>query len=118
MKLPKETIEGIWSKAELLLSTPQAMVKIPGGGPKDRFVLSASRSEPHQVKARRGSDYKCDDKCLHYKSVSICSHTVAVSQSNGDLYDLLQSFAKSQAPPNLFQLAKHMMPPGAGKKGG
>jgi hypothetical protein len=118
IKLPKETVEGIWSKAEMLLVTPQAMAKIPGGGPKDRFVLSSSGSEPHHVKARRGVDYKCDDKCLHYRSISICSHVVAVSQSNGDLHDFLQSSAKSQMPPNLFQMAKHTMPAGAGKKGG
>ena len=118
--LPQETIRGIWSKANSLLATPGSIVQIPGGGPKDRFVLSTSGSEPHAVRSRsiakRG--YTCSDRCLHFKSISICSHVVAVGFSNGDLEEFLEDFKKSQGSPNLFQLSKHGMPPGAGNKGG
>ena len=118
--LPQETIRGIWSKANSLLATPSSIVQIPGGGPKDRFVLSTSGSEPHAVRSRSSAKhgYTCSDRCLHFKSISICSHVVAVGFSNEDLNEFLEKFRKSQGSPNLFQLSKHGMPPGAGKKGG
>ena len=61
--------------------------------------------------------YKCNNKCLRYKSANICSHTVAAAEVNGALAKFLH-FLGHKCVPNLMQLASHGMPAGAGFKGG
>lgn len=84
-QLPPSTASGIWSKASDLASDPQTIAKVPGGSTKDCFVLSKSNTLPHHVKGSSNAEYTCDDRCLHYKSISICSHTIAAAHSNGEL---------------------------------
>ena len=119
-QLPPSTVSGIWLKASDLASDPETIAKVPGGNTKDRFVLSKSNTQPHHVKGNSNAEYTCDDRCLHYKSISICSHTIAAAHSNGELKELLQWFGERRRGQvtNLFQLAKHGMPLGAGRKGG
>ena len=64
--------------------------------------------------------YKCDDKCPQYKSVCICSHTIAAAELNQDLVDFLKWFQQNRGKkmPNLSGLGSHGMPAGAGRKGG
>jgi len=66
------------------------------------------------------SEYKCDDKCPQYKSLKICSHTVAAAGSNGDIDQFMSVYWKrySSGQPNLSELAIHDVPAGAGQKGG
>jgi len=65
-----------------------------------------------------GLQYKCDDKCPHYKSVHICSH-IAAAEANGDLQKFLEWFCHhGRQVPNLTKLSTHGMPAGADKKGG
>jgi hypothetical protein len=114
--IPEDTLEGIWNKASELLANTLSMSHIPGGSSKDRFVLSRSGSKPHAVTAKQ-TRYICDTHCLHFQSLSLCSHTVAVAQANGatDLRSFLGSICGTV--PNLLSLGKHGLPPGAGKKG-
>ena len=116
LNAPGEVIEGIWSKSTELLTNPDAMSRIPGSGNKDRFVLSRSSMNPHAVKFQ-SKTYTCDERCLHFKSLALCSHTVAVAEVNKELLGFLQTLQMRKKRPNLFQLSKHGMPAGAGKKG-
>jgi hypothetical protein len=121
LDMPQETIEGLWNKATRLINDAQALSNVPGGDPLDCFVLSTSNCQPHMVRCKshpETAEYKCDDHCIHFKSLGLCSHTVAASHSNGDLARFLKHFNLSKGSPNLFQMAKHGMPQGAGKKGG
>ena len=98
------------------------MVCALGFGSKDKMVKSNSGSSPHLVltaASASGMRYKCDDKCPHYKSMNICSHTIAAAETNGDLQQFVQWYCCHQKKvPNLTQLSTHGMPAGAGKKGG
>lgn len=92
----------------------------PGFGSKDK---SKSGSAPHLVSVVERSGvlhYKCDDKCLHFKSINICSHCVAAAEVNGDLIKFLHCFNRTRGKqsPNLSSLSTHGMPAGAGRKGG
>ena len=115
-QLPPSTVLGIWLKASDLASDPMTIAKVPGGSIKDRFVLSKSNTQHHHVKGNSNAEYTCDDRCLHYKSISICSHTIAAAHSNGELKWFGERRRGQET--NLFQLAKHGMPLGAGRKGG
>ena len=117
-RLPYTTVEAIWKKAIGLVSEDGAIVPAPGLGPKDRMVKSKSGSVPHSVKVS-GSQYQCDDKCPHFKSLSFCSHVVAAAESNEDLADFLKWFQSNcRNSSNLMKMSKHGMPAGAGRKGG
>ena len=83
-RIPKEIAERIWAKAVILTTESNAITFAPGLGTQHRMVKSTSGPSPYLVIAKE-SEYKCDEKCLQYKSLSICSHTVAVAESNGEL---------------------------------
>ena len=117
LQMPKESALGIWSKAEKLLAdSDNSVSKYPGGAPSDRFVLSTGGNMPHIVKLHKVK-YICDDRCAHFKSLAICSHTVTAATLDGKLRDFVLAIGGNHAP-DLFQLAKHGMPPGAGRKEG
>ena len=82
--LPYATVEGIWKKAASLVSDVNAIVPAPGLGPKEKMVKSKSGSTPHLISVN-GFKYECDDKCPHFKSIKLCSHTVAALKVNGEL---------------------------------
>ena len=119
-RLPKETIEGIWTKAAMLKSDSNAITFAPGCGKKDRMVKSMSKVSPHLVTVTKNSQYKCDESCLQHKSLAVCSHVVAAAESNGDLLQFLEWYNKSRGkqPINMTPLALEGMPAGAGRKGG
>ncbi len=118
IKLPFTTVEGIWNKAGMLVKEKDAVVSAPGFSKGEKMVKSKSGSVPHMVSIDHEKlVYKCDDKCLQYKSANICSHTVAAAEVNGDLCKFLHSL-KHKCAPNLTRLASHGMPAGVGRKGG
>ena len=121
-RLPYASVEGIWRKAKKLVTEINSVVCAPGFGSKDRMVKSNSGSSPHLVLAVTSASvvqYKCDDKCPHYKSTNICSHTIAAAESNGDLQQFMQWYCHhGKKVPNITQLSTHGMPAGAGEKGG
>ena len=118
VKPPFTTIEDIWKKAGMLVEENNAVVSAPGFCKGEKMVKSKSGSVPHMVSIDHMSlQYKCDDKCMWYKSTNICSHTVAAAEVNGDPAKFLH-FLRHKCAPNLMQLASHGMPAGAGRKGG
>jgi len=81
------------------------------------MVVSHSGQWPHLVIPGKGGQFKCDEHCLNYKSLGICSHTVAVAHVNNQLNKFLLWFQKTKRRPNITSLSTHSMPPGRGKKG-
>ena len=85
------------------------------------MVKSKTGLAPCLVTNKKESQYACDDKCPQFKSIGVCSHVVAVAQTNDNLESFMKwyrSKSKRQVQtPNLMQLAKHDMPLGASRKG-
>ena len=118
--VPQPVAEGIWKKAEMLITESNAVVMAPGCGPKDRMVKSKSGSTPHLVKTSGNCDYKCDGNCMQFKSLNICSHVVAAAQVNGDTDGFIQWYRKNfgNRLPNLTQhhmVCQHMLEGKVGK---
>ena len=107
-------LEGIWKKAAELVTTEGAIAPAPGHPPEARNVLSR-QSGFHTVKPVKGGRFTCD--CVRYKSLDICSHSVATAEVNGCLEAVLARF-KKQKQPNITKLALADMPKGRGWKGG
>ena len=63
--IPLITLEGIWNKANSLLSAENAITVAPGNDQKARMVLSSSSPMPHLVRSGTGGKYICDANCLH-----------------------------------------------------
>ena len=124
-RVPFATGKGIWEKAEALLSEKEnSLVHAPGFGPKDMMDKSRSGSTPHFVTITASGttdiQYRCDDKCLQYKSIGMCSHVIAVSEYNCDLSEFLKWYCTNRGTKslNLSDLGHFGMPQGAGRKGG
>lgn len=116
--IPLPVLRGIWQKAEGLLSLPENISLAPGHPAKARMVVSHSGKRPHLVvPAGKSGQFKCDVECLNFKSVGLCSHTVAVAHVNNSLQQLIAWFVKTKKPPNFTTVATHSMPAGRGRKG-
>ena len=116
--LPLPCFQGIWSKATELLQAPGSIVAAPGHPANTWMVASRSGQRPHLVAPCKGELIKCDNECLNYKSMGICSHSVAVAQLNNKLQQFVNAFSKVKRKPNFTSLAVHGMPSGRGRKGG
>ena len=81
------------------------------------MVASRSGQRPHLVISGKGGQIKCDENCLNYKTLGICSHTVAVAHVNNNLTNFLAWFEKTKRKPNITSLSVHGMPAGRGRKG-
>lgn len=81
------------------------------------MVKSSSGQRPHLVIRKRTGQYCCDGTCPNWKSLGICSHSVAAAEDNSDLQSFVTWFAKAKKVPNITQLATSQMPAGRGRKG-
>ena len=108
LKLP------MWDKANKLASDDSAIVKAPGA--EDGWmVVSSSCKRPHYIKASKCA-FSCDDQCLSYKSMKLCSHTVAVAIKTDSLRILLKRYRSLKCSPNFTALAEAGKPKSTGKK--
>ena len=115
--LPSVCLKGIWGKAKQLLNTPGSIVPAPDSLSLARMVSSSSGQRPHFISPLKGGRFKCDSDCANFQAMSICSHTVAVSEVHGTLQTFLAALRKLKKPANFTSLAVHGMPAGRGKKG-
>ena len=84
--LPIPCVEGILNKASELLHKENAIVPAPGQSSEARMVLSFSgKMPPNMVVPTKGSGFSCDNNCSNWKSIGLCSHSVAVAESNRKL---------------------------------
>ena len=98
---------GMWSKAEQILNSDNAITPAPG-----------RQAGPHHVQTRSDGQYDCDSACLQWASSHICSHTIAVAEYNKELDSFLHWFVKYTESPKISVLAMSGLPHGRGKKGG
>jgi len=89
------------------------IVPAPGLGQRDKIVKSKSGCTPH-LESVKGFKYECDDKCPHFKSIHLCSHTVVAAEINHELKAFINAKSSCDSP----NLGTHEMPAGAGHKGG
>ena len=118
VRVPRSSLEGIWSKAAELLKTDGAIVTAPGVGVDAKYVLSYSGRKPHLVVPTKEGGFKCDSDCPNWKALGICSHCVAVGEMCNKLVQVVNSFKKVKKAPNLTKFAEATMPKGRGRKGG
>ncbi len=78
--IPLVTLNGMWSKAEKMLQTDNAITPDPGGNKKAKMVISYSQTTPHYIQAKSDSQYICVGACLQWASSQICSHTCRLQQ--------------------------------------
>ena len=118
LNLPLTCIEGIWRKAGELIQKQNAIVAAPGQSLEARMVLSYTGKVPHMVIPTKAGGYSCDQSCPNWKSLGLCSHTVAVAELHGKLASLVSCVQKKKKMPNITQLTTATMPRGRGRKGG
>ena len=117
VRVPRNSLEGIWSKAVELLKTEGAIVSAPGVGDGAKFVLSYRGRNPHLVVPRKGGAFACDGNCPNWKALNICAHSVAAAELCSKLPEFVAWFRKANKCPNLSKFAEATMPKGRGKKG-
>ena len=116
--VPLPCLQGVWKKATELISSSSSIAAAPGQVSEARMVESRGGQRPHLVVPCKRGIFKCDNDCLNYKSIGICSHVVAVAHLSGSLSQLISAFTKYKKKPDYSKLATHGMPSGRGRKGG
>lgn len=116
--IPVETLKGIWSKSQEIISKQDTVVQAPGI-PDSMMVESKSGKRPHLVSKEKNGKFTCDDGCRMWLSTRLCAHTVAVAQKMDLLEDFLmwRKNTKAQAV-TLTGVVLNDTPKGAGRKGG
>ncbi len=117
LKIPLASVEGVWKKASELLSDPTAISPAPGYGPECKMVASRKGKRPHLVIKGKGGKFSCDSDCPNWKSLGLCSHSVAVAHVNGQLEQFCDLYRKTKHLPSITQLVLTGLPGGVGKKG-
>ena len=117
--LPLITLQSMWEKASKLLTMDNGITAAPSEDRKARMASSFSGKTPHFVSSRPSGQYVCDSMCIQWNSAKICSHTLAVTETNGELNQFLQWYSNSGVGPNITVLGMEGLPKGrAGQKGG
>ena len=117
--LPLVTLHGMWEKASKLLTMGNGITAAPSDDRRARMASSFSGKTPHFVSGRSNGQYVCDSACIQWNSAKICSHTLAVAETNGELRQFLQWYTTSGVCPNITVLGMEGLPKGrAGEKGG
>lgn len=114
---PLAVLKSIWKKAKDLLAKSNSICPAPGGK-LDCMVESYSGTHPHLVSAKKSGQFACDANCANWKSLNICSHSVAAAEFRSSLPSFIAWFKKKKSKPNLTQLVTSQMPLGRGRKGG
>lgn len=115
LELPSHVRKSMWEKAQDLSMDETSIVKAPGDQ-SAYMVKSYSNKQPHYVKMSQRGGFLCDDQCLSYKSMKICSHVVALAIKEKCLIKLLKWYRTSKFTPNFTTLAESGKPSTAGKK--
>ena len=117
LNIPLPSVQAIWNKAAELISQPNSIVGAPGHGAESKMVMSRKGKRPHLVTCGKNGRYSCDSDCPSWKSLGICSHSVAVAHTNDSLQEFCDYYRKSKRLPSITQLLLSGMPSGVGNKG-
>ena len=114
LSLPSQLKESLWEKVNDLAKDKMAIVRAP----RDEsawMVKSYSGKRPHFVKITKCT-FACDEQCLPYKSVKLCSHTIALAIKKDCMERSLKWYRTIKYQPNFTTLAEAEKPSTAGKK--
>ena len=117
LSIPLPSVQAVWNKAAELISQPSSIVAAPGHSTGSKMVASKSGKRPHLVTHGKNGRFSCDSDCPNWKSLGICSHSVAVAHVNDSLREFCNYYRKSKRLPNMSQLLLSGMPSGIGNKG-
>ena len=106
--IPLKWLEGMWGKASQLITSDNAIIPAPGQDPEVRMVLSYSSKMLHMVTPKKGGYFSCDSNCLTWKSMGICSHSVAVAEINKKLPQFLPANKRRKANVLVYQTPIHV----------
>ena len=80
--ISQSTIQNISRKAEDLMASPNTITAAPVKGVVGRMVKSKSNPcRPYLVQVYKTGKAVCDENCLMWTSLKICSHCIAVVHS-------------------------------------
>lgn len=117
LKIPLQSIQGIWKKASELINNPTAISPAPGYGPECKVVMSRHGKRPHLVTKGKGNKFSCDNDCPNWKSLGICSHSVSVAHLNGQMREFCDQHRKHKHLPSITKLVLTGLTGGVGNKG-
>lgn len=116
LALPPQVASSLWEKANDLARDETPIVQAPGDDCA-WMVRSSSSKRPHYVKVSKCS-FICDDQCLSYKSMKVCSHTVAIAIKQESIEKFVKWYRTLKHTPNFSALAEAGKPTTTGKKPG
>ena len=93
-----------------LVGAENVIVPAPGCDSNACMVKSTSGVRPHLVIPKHNGEYVCDSTCANWRSLGICSHSVAVAEKNDELQQFVTWFRQAKKRPNLTKLVLTGMP--------
>ena len=113
--IPQSTIQNILQKAEDLLASPNAITTAPVEGVARMVKNKSNPYRPHLVQVHKKGKVVCDENCLMWTSLKICSHCVAVAHSL-DCASEYVSWVIANAKTNLTKITTSGVGSNVGKK--
>jgi len=111
------SIQGVWRKAEGLMTESNAIVPAPEFTEGVIMVLSRSGKRPHPVKYGKGGRVSCDSDCPNWKSLNIYSYCVVSAETNNCLCEFVDYYRKSKSLPSVTRLLLTGVSSGVRRKG-
>ena len=122
VEIPFPLLKGMFEKAATMVKDGTALWKIPNEGsrPTVRFMVhSKSSRNPRQVEVNlKTGKAQCDKECVNWPTYTMCSHTLAATETAGSLKDFLNCFKGRKRSPSLSAISNLNMPKNAGQKVG
>lgn len=115
LAVPPHLKDSIWKKANDLVQDEGAIVQAPGDE-SAWCIKSYSNKRPHYVRKSKCGGFLCDEQCLSFKSMKLCSHTVALAVKMDCTSKFVKWFQTMKRKPNFTALAESGKPATAGKK--
>ena len=115
LNLPENIRDSMWEKAQDLARDETSIVKAPGSE-NGWMIKSYSNKQPHYVRLSNSGGISCDDLCLSYKSLKICSHTLALAVKEIFISKLLKWYHTQKVAPNYTALSESGKSKATGKK--
>ena len=105
LNLPEKRLH-VGKKAQDLARDETSIVKVPGSE-NTWMIKSYSNKQPHYVRLSNSAGISCDDQCLSYKSLKICSHTsVALAAKENFISKLLKWYQTQKVASNYTALSE------------
>ena len=105
----------MWEKAQDLPRDELSIVKAPYPGSENAWMIkSYSNKQPHYVRLSNSGGISCN-QCLSYKSLKICSYTLALAAKENFISKLLKWYQTQKVVANYTALSESGKPKETGK---